>query len=364
LRGLTNYKWIILFFLLFTLAGMFTVPSGFASTTSDVYIVSGDANAEVKNMELKAVNDGGVTKPVSGFVISPDNVVSVEQNGKVTVFSTFSLAFSGARISDIGGNPRIIPISTNGEVSLATLPAGVYTLDVIVDDRLAYESIINIGQQPQQQVNQIINTINQRTDVSIFPRPPCPTNSTLVNGTCIPSPPPINNFTIPLPNGTFPNGTIPAPNGTLPNGTIPISNLTGLTPPLTNQTEPTPGTNQTEPTPGTNQTEPTPPSSDGGDDNQTAFSEPPLECPEGEQVTPDGLSCEPIPEECAEGEELVDGQCEPVPIEEDTADEEISGDEGGGDEGGGDEGGGDEGGGDEGGGDEGGGDGSGGELFE
>jgi hypothetical protein len=323
-------------------------------------------------MELKAVNDGGVTKPASGFAISPDNVVAVEQNGKVTVFSTFSLAFSGARISDIGGNPRIIPISTNGEVSFATLPAGVYTLDVIVDDRLAYESIINIGQQPQQQVNQFINTVNQRTDVSVTTTFTCPVNSTLVNGTCVPSPSPIicpangtsTNQTcplpIPLPNGTFPNGTIPAPNGTLPNATIPISNLTGLTPPITNQTEPTPGTNQTEPTPGTNQTEPTPPGSGGGGDNQTAFFEPQLECPEGEQVAPDGLSCEPIPEECAEGEELVDGQClpvpeecgegeelvdgqcEPIPIEDSAQDEEISGDEGGGDEGGGDEGGGDD----------------------
>jgi uncharacterized membrane protein YgcG len=374
---------------------MFTIPTGFSSTPSDVYIVSSDANAEVKTMELKAVNDGGTTKPVSGFIISPDNVVSVNQNGKVTVFSTFSLAFSGARLSDIGGNPRIIPISTNGEVSFATLPAGVYTLDVIVDDRLAYESIINIGQQPQQQVNQIINTVNQRTTISTSFQ--CPVNSTLVNGTCVPSPPPINNFTIPLPNGTFPNGTIPTPNGTLPNGTtptpngtlpngtIPIAtlNLTEPTPPETNMTEPTPPetnmteptppeTNMTEPTPPeTNMTEPTPPETNmteptplgGGDGdgdggpNQTAFSEPQLECPEGEQVAPDGLSCEPIPEECGEGEELVDGQCQPLPTEEDSAtDEEISGDEGGGDEGGGDEGGGDEGGGDEGGGDEGGGD--------
>jgi hypothetical protein len=93
-------------------------------------------------------------------------------------------------------------------------------------------------------------------------------------------------------------------------------------------------------------TEPTSLGGGDGGPNQTAFSEPPLECPEGEQVTPDGLSCEPIPEECGEGEELVDGQCQPIPTEEDTVtDEEISGDEGGGDEGGGDEGGGDEGGG-------------------
>jgi uncharacterized membrane protein YgcG len=353
LLGLGNYKRIALLSLLFILVGMFTIPTSFSSTPSDVYIVSSDANAEVKTMGLKAVNNGGITKLVSGFLISPDNVVSVEQNGKVTVFSTFSLAFSGARISDIGGNPRIIPISTNGEVSFATLPAGVYTLDVIVDDRLAYESIINIGQQPQQQVNQVINRVNQRTDVSVTTTFTCPVNSTLVNGTCVPSLSPIicpdngtstnqtcpifplPNSTIPLPNGTFPNGTIPAPNGTLPNGTIPISNLT----------EPI--------SPGTNATEPTPPGGGGGDDgdNQTAFFEPQLECPEGEQVAPDGLSCEPIPEECGEGEELVDGQCQPVPTEEDTVtDEEISGDEGGGDEGGGDEGGGDEGGGDEGGG--------------
>jgi hypothetical protein len=354
LLGLTNYKGIILFFLLFTLAGLFTVPSGFASTPSDVYIVSSDANAEVKTMELKAVNEGGTTKPVSGFVISPDNVVSVEQNGKVTVFSTFSLAFSGARISDIGGNPRIIPISTNGEVSFATLPAGVYTLDVIVDDRLAYESILNIGQQPQQQVNQFINTVNQRTDVSVTTTFTCPVNSTLVNGTCVPSPspiicfdnstlvngtcvlPPLPNGTIPLPNGTLPNGTFPNgtfPNGTIPltNGTLPISNLTEPTPPDTNMTEPTP--------PETNMTEPT--SLGGGDGdggpNQTAFSEPPLECPEGEQVTPDGLSCEPIDtgepilEECGEGEELVDGECQPIPTE-DTALDGV--DEGGGDTGG------------------------------
>ena len=88
IAGINELQRNYLIFLLFTLAGMFTVPSGFASTPSDVYIVSSDANAEVKTMELKAVNDGGVSKPVSGFIISPDNVVSLQQNGKVTVFST------------------------------------------------------------------------------------------------------------------------------------------------------------------------------------------------------------------------------------------------------------------------------------
>jgi hypothetical protein len=251
------------------------------------------------------------------------------------------------------GNIVDVPISTNGEVSFATFHAGVYTLDVIVNDRLAYESIINIGQQPQQQVNQFINTVNQRTYVFV--------NGTQGNGTN-----PIGNGTNPIGNGTNPIG-----NGTNPigNGTNPIGNGTSPTLPGTNATEPTeptpPGTNATEPTeptpPGTNATEPTPPDGGGGGggSNQTAFFEPPPECPEGEQLSPDGLNCEPIgteepmPVECGEGEELVDGQCQIIPTEDEEADLELeeNGDEGG-DEGGGDEGGGDEGGGDEGGGDE------------
>ena len=73
--------------------------------------------------------------------------------------------------------------------------------------------------------------------------------------------------------------------------------------------------------------------------------EPPPECPEGEQLSPDGLNCEPIgteepmPVECGEGEELVDGQCQIIPTEDEEADLELeeNGDEedegsGGGDE--------------------------------
>jgi len=303
---------------------MITIPSTFASTPSEVYIISSDTNAEVKTMKLKAVNDRGIPKPVSSFVITPDNIVSVQQNGKVTVFSTFILTFSGAKIYDTRGIPTDIPISPNGVVSLATFPAGIYALDVTVNNSLAYESIINIGQQPQQQVNQYIYTINQRTEVSVT----CPVNSTLVNGTCIPSPSPIicpvngtstNQTCPPLP---LPNSTIPLPNGTFPNGTIPISNLTGPTPPETNTTGPTP---------------PEGGEGDGGD-NQTEFFEPQPECPEGEQVAPDGFSCEPVPEECGEGEELVDGQCQPMPTEGAVPDEEIGGGGGtnGGDTNGGD----------------------------
>src|SRR5918995_847292 len=244
---ISTYLSIVMLFVAFVPAAAFGTPTaqqGGNFSVSDVYIVSSNIDAEVKTMVLKAVNDGGISKPVSGFAITPNNIVTVQQNGKVTVFSTFPLAFSGAKISDISGNIVDVPISTNGEVSFATFPAGVYTLDVIVNDRLAYESIINIGQQPQQLVNQFINTVNQRTYVFV--------NGTQGNGTS-----PIGNGTSPIGNGTSPIG----------NGTSPIGNGTSPTLPGTNATEPTeptpPGTNATEPTeptpPGTNATEPTEP---------------------------------------------------------------------------------------------------------
>lgn len=60
----------------------------------------------------------------------------------------------------------------------------------------------------------------------------------------------------------------------------------------------------------------------GGEANQTLAPGPILECPEGEALTLDGLSCDPViteepaPMTCGEGEELVDGQCQVVPAEE------------------------------------------------
>jgi hypothetical protein len=106
-----------------------------------------------------------------------------------------------------------------------------------------------------------------------------------------------------------------------PNSTIPLPNATEPPPPGTNATEPSGG--------------------GGGGVNQTIVPQPPLECPQGEQLSPDGLSCEPIvmeepmPIVCGEGEELVDGQCQAIPTE-DEPEENGGGD--GGDEGEGDNG--------------------------
>jgi hypothetical protein len=409
-----------------------TSINAFASTSSDLFIVSSDSGAEVHTMKLKAVKENGEVRPVSGFAISIENVVSVERNGKVTVFSApTSPTFTSAKITDINDNTVDIPITDTGVISFAGYREGVYTLDVIVDDRFAFECIVVIGPEEGQQqiINKQITEVNQQTDVNIItkkfakginkeevclftPSHPickpkngkCPSGWGMnEDGQCFPMNKkcpkgywradddesgacvPIQAFCIdifPPPPGC------PGYNPALIRGT-PEGNLTDGTGNATDTTPPDiPPINDTQ--------------SDGSGGvgaNETIIPEPPPECPEGEQLAPDGLSCEPIvteeplecpegeqptadglgcepimaeepiPVECGEGEELVDGQCQVIPTEEipteedeeDTAPEEEDqvepeddGGDGDGDEEGGAEQGGAEQGGDEQGVDEGG----------
>jgi hypothetical protein len=256
-------------------------------------------------------------------------------------------------------------------------------LDVIVDDRFAFECIVVIGseeEQGQQVINNQITKVNSNRDdpwkkginkerVCLFtPNHPickpdkngkCPPRWGMneggncfpiyikcprgywradddESGACVPRlvnciqiyPPPLGCR---VDSPELINGTLGG-NVTV-NGTSPIS----------------PGTNRTSPTPlETNATEPISPvgGGSGGGVNQSLVPEPLIECPEGEQLALDGLSCEPIfteepiPIICGEGEELIDGQCQVIPTEEpteeDTAideeDESESEEQGGGEE--------------------------------
>src|SRR5215204_163069 len=151
---------------------MMIISSGaFATTSSDLFIVSSDTGAEVKTMKLKAVKEDGEVRKVSGFAISIENVASVERNGKVTVFSApTSPEFTSAKLTDINDNTVEIPITDAGVISLAGYSEGVYTLDVIVDDRYAFECILVIGPEEgkQQIINKQITEVNQQTDINII----------------------------------------------------------------------------------------------------------------------------------------------------------------------------------------------------
>ena len=229
-----------------------------------------------------------------------------------------------------------------GMWSLQGLIPGKHTLDVTADMSSSgilgtYETylvVLEPGQQPLPPTKVIGQITIDNTEV-------CPGNSTLVNRTCVNAPPPTppiicpigipTNRTctpLPLPNTTIPlpNTTIPLPNTTipLPNTTIPLPNTTGSTLPGANAT----GSTQL---------------GGGGGVNQTIVPRPP--CPESEQPSPGGLRCEPIgiekplPIICSEGEELVDGQCQAIPTDDEGEPEpEENGGSEGGDEGGGDNG--------------------------
>jgi hypothetical protein len=334
-----------------TFSSMFS--SAFASTSSELFIVSSDSGAEVKTMELKAINENGEVRMVSDFTISTENVVSVEPNGKVTVFSApTSPTFTSAKITDTNDRIVEIPVTDTGVISLAGYGEGVYTLDVIVDDRYAFESIVVIGSEEGQDQQQIINNhitkVNNNRDdpwkkginkerVCLFnPSDPIckPINgkcdpgwSMNEDGQCFPRyrqcPPGYwraddDESGACVPQPVFCIDVFPPPPG-----------CPGYNPELINGTL---GGNVTVngtslAAPGTNATEPISPGGGGGGggDNQTLVPEPPLECPAGEQLAQDGLSCEPTvieeptPIICGEGEELVDGQCQIIPTEEDSA---------------------------------------------
>jgi hypothetical protein len=178
---LTKEKRAVLLFALFVVVGtMITTPSALASTSSDLFIVSSDSGADVKTMELRAVKENGEVRRVSGFAISIENIVSVERNGKVTVFSApTSPTFTSAKITDVNDNTVDIPITSTGVISFAGYSEGVYTLDVIVDDRFAFECIVVIGSEEGQEqiINKEITEVNKRTTVNIFNPPRKPPSS-------------------------------------------------------------------------------------------------------------------------------------------------------------------------------------------
>jgi hypothetical protein len=143
----------------------------FASTSNELFIVSSDSGAEAKTMKLKGVKENGEARKVGRFAISIENVVSVQRDGKVTVFSApTSPTFTGAKITDINDNMVDLPITNAGVISLAGYSEGVYTLDVIVDDRFAFECILVIGPEEGQQqlINKQITEVNQQTDINII----------------------------------------------------------------------------------------------------------------------------------------------------------------------------------------------------
>jgi hypothetical protein len=120
-------------------------------------------------LKLKVIQQGEDAQPkrVSGFEIDLSNVVTSQINSQLLAFVTdSSLQVTGATIRTVSGQSLdLVSLIQANAFSLANIPAGVYTLDIITqkgNTRAAYEGILVIGQQPTTAINEITkNLINQ-----------------------------------------------------------------------------------------------------------------------------------------------------------------------------------------------------------
>jgi uncharacterized membrane protein YgcG len=321
-----------------------TFTNSAAQTGSFQVSVAGTAAGSIPHkIDLKVTQiPGGQLSEVSGFIVSPEDVVQVKQGENLIVSTSPDLRTNKVTVINMQGIPvDLVPLPSNAW-SLQGLLPGVYTLNVYVALSTSgilgtYETILVILEPDQQPLppTTIINQITIRQ-----PDGGCPGNLTLINGTCQSQPPRPGPSPGPCPNSTLVNGKCPTPQPPpLPNTTIPLPNTTI---PLSNDTDSLPGLvlppqNQTQPIRcplDANGNEVCPPITP----LVTPPMTPPGDCPEGTTGTPP--DCVPI--DCPEGQIGTPPNCEPIAPEEGNGGDDVNGgDDGrdGGDDGSGSDGG-------------------------
>jgi hypothetical protein len=137
-------------------------------------IASSSTDTTPRSLELKATRQGDAEpERVSGFKIDLTNVVTAQINSQILVFVTdSSVRVLEAKVRTVAGQLiDLVPSSQANAFSLANLPVGVYTLDVITqkgNTKAAYEGILVISQQPTIVINETTrNVINQEINQNI-----------------------------------------------------------------------------------------------------------------------------------------------------------------------------------------------------
>jgi hypothetical protein len=143
------------------------VPAGIAfaqsQTTVDQFpesiIASSSTDATPRLLELRAIQQAGTTtQEVSGFNLDSANTVNAQINSQLLLFVTDELvSIIEAKVRTAASDQflDLVPLTTTPQAtntfSLANLPAGEYTLDVIAQEgsaKAAYEGILVIDQEP------------------------------------------------------------------------------------------------------------------------------------------------------------------------------------------------------------------------
>ena len=164
-------------------------------------IASSSTDTNPHLLKLKATQQGDAEpEEVSRFNLDITNVVGAQANSQLLVFVTdSSVRIIEAKVKTVSDQLiDLVPSSQANAFSLANLPVGVYTLDVITqkgNTKAAYEGILVIGQQPRTIINEIINReTNENGDVIIILPPgdrrPTPTPTPEPTPTPTPEPTP------------------------------------------------------------------------------------------------------------------------------------------------------------------------------
>jgi hypothetical protein len=175
-------------------AGVFATP--IAQQGDFKVSVAGTAAGSVPHeIDLKLTQlPGGQLSEVSGFAVSPEDVVQVKQGENLIVSTSPDLRTRQVTAKNVQGISIDLVSLPNNVWSLQGLIPGIYTLDVIVDVSssgilVTFETFL-VVLAPNQQPLPPTTVINQ---ITIQPPPSngCPGNLTLIDGECRqPSPPP------------------------------------------------------------------------------------------------------------------------------------------------------------------------------
>ena len=124
-------------------------------------------------LKLSAIQQGnGEPQEVSGFSLDTTNTLTAQLNSQLLVFVTdTSVQVVEAKVTTESDELiNLVPSTQANAFSLANLPAGVYTLDVITqkgNTKAAYEGIFVLGQTPTNPQT-IIERENEDEDTVII----------------------------------------------------------------------------------------------------------------------------------------------------------------------------------------------------
>jgi hypothetical protein len=143
-------------------------------------IASSSTDTTPHLLKLKGTQQSGIETRISEFSLDTTNAIGAQANSQLLVLVTDSaLRVSEAKARTASNQVFNLPPIASQQASafsLANLPGGVYTLDVITqkdDSKAAYGGVLSIGNQPATVVEETIKRVtNDYGDLILIFLPP------------------------------------------------------------------------------------------------------------------------------------------------------------------------------------------------